>query len=97
MTKNEKTDSRIPPFADYHEEAAFWDSHDFGDYWEETEPVEVEFSKQLSANFAVRLNSSTLESLRKHAEQKGVSPSTLARMWLVERLQEIEASSAKTA
>jgi hypothetical protein len=92
-----KKRSPIPAFANYEEEAAFWDSHDFGDYWEETEPVEVVFSKQLSTNFTVRLSPATLKLLRKHAERKGIAPSTLARMWLVERLRQDEASKTPQA
>lgn len=94
-TTEKKNHNRIPAFANYEEEAAFWDTHDFGDFWEETEPVEVVFSKQLSANFTVRLSPATLKLLRKHAERKGIAPSTLARMWLVERLREVETSKTR--
>jgi hypothetical protein len=95
MSDKKKTKDRIPPFTNYQEEAAFWDTHDFGDFWDETEPVEVVFSKQLSENFTVRLSQTTLKLLRKHAEQKGIAPSTLARMWLVERLREVEGNATK--
>jgi predicted glycoside hydrolase/deacetylase ChbG (UPF0249 family) len=96
MKMTEKKNRRqIPAFANYEEEAAFWDTHDFGDFWEETEPVEIVFSKQLSTNFTVRLSPATLKLLRKHAERKGIAPSTLARMWLVERLREDEANKTR--
>ena len=90
-----KNCNKIPAFSNYEEEAAFWDRHDFDDYWEETEPVEVVFSEQLSTNFTVRLSPATLKLLRKHAERKGIAPSTLARMWLVERLRQDEGSQTR--
>ncbi len=40
--------SRIPEFATREEEAAFWDSHDISDYWDELQPVEVHFAKNLA-------------------------------------------------
>ena len=75
MTKQEK--HRIPAFSDYEEEAEFWDTHDFGDYWDETEPVTVKFSKNLSENLTVRLSPEALALLRRQADQMGIGPSTL--------------------
>ena len=86
MTKQEK--HRIPAFADYEEEAEFWDTHDFGDYWDETEPVTVKFSKNLSENLTVRLSPEALALLRRQADQMGIGPSTLARMWIIKQLRE---------
>jgi hypothetical protein len=87
MTEKEKTQSRIPSFANRQEEAEFWDTHDFGDYWDETEPVDIEFSKSLSENLTVRLSPLVLKQLRQQATQMGVGPSTLARMWILEHLR----------
>jgi hypothetical protein len=95
MTKKEKVLSSIPSFANYEEEAAFWDTHDFGDFWDETGPAKVVFSTDLSADFTVRLSSATLELLRKHAVEKGIAPSTLARRWLMERLREAETDATR--
>jgi hypothetical protein len=95
MTKKGKALGSIPTFASYEEEAKFWDTHDFGDFWEETEPAEVVFDTELSADFTVRLSPTTLELLRKHAAEKGVTPSILARRWLIERLREAETSTAR--
>jgi hypothetical protein len=87
MIEKEKTKSRIPRFANRQEEAEFWDTHDFGDYWDETAAVDVEFSKNLSENLTVRLSPGVLKQLRQQAEQVGVGPSTLARMWILEHLR----------
>ena len=87
MIEKDKSESRIPAFADRREEAEFWDTHDFGDYWDETEPVDVTYSKNLSENLTVRLSPQILKQLRQQAGEIGVGPSTLARIWILERLK----------
>ncbi len=39
---------------------------------------------------AVRLDSHTINKLATIGRKKGIGPSTLARMWLLERLSELE-------
>jgi hypothetical protein len=57
--------------------------------WEDTdEVVEVEFKRPLDIVVPVRLSRDTWEELRYEAKEIGVGPSTLARMWLLERLKE---------
>lgn len=80
----------IPPFASREEEAAFWDSHDFADYWDEWQPVDVRFAANLSENVAVRLDAAAFERLRRVAHEKGISPAALVRIWILERIQAIE-------
>jgi predicted DNA binding CopG/RHH family protein len=79
--------SRIPTFANRAEEAAFWDTHDFTDYEDEMKPVKVSFAKNLSQPLTIRLDPETLAQLREQAHEKGIGPTTLARMWLLERLR----------
>ena len=57
--------TRIPEFAKFEEEADFWDNHDMGDYWDETEPVELKFSRNLCENLTVRLSPPALSILRR--------------------------------
>ena len=83
------TKSRIPSFANYKEEAAFWDTHDTADYADEFRPVKARFAKNLSQALSIRLDSRTIDSLRAQAARKGVGPTTLARMWILERLETI--------
>lgn len=83
--------SRIPDFATIEEEAQWYDTHDMGDYLDEFKVVDrtrVRVAKQLSENLTVRLAPEYLGRLRDEAERKGVGPSTLARMWIMEHLQE---------
>ncbi|MEX1021481.1 MAG: CopG family antitoxin [Litorilinea sp.] len=91
MKEKERVKTAIPEFASREQEAEFWDTHDFGDYWEETEAVDVKFAKNLTENLTVRLSTSALALLRREANEKGVGPSTLARMWIVEHLRRTRA------
>jgi predicted DNA binding CopG/RHH family protein len=91
MTQNEQhtknTESRIPKFANREEEATFWDTHDISDYWDELKPTKLKVAKNLSKGITIRLDEETLENLRQQAHRKGIGPTTLARMWILERLQ----------
>lgn len=98
MTAEEKESERkskepIPHFASRAEEAQFWDSHDFADYWDEWKPVKVRFAKNLSEGIHIRLDPETLSRVRSEVSQRGIGPSTLIRMWLLERLQGKQTSS----
>lgn len=79
--------SSIPTFATLEEEAAFWDSHEIMDFLDELAPVRVRFAKNLSEGITIRFDPGTLEKLRVEAHKKGVGPTTLARMWIMERLR----------
>jgi len=78
----------IPAFTSYEEEAAFWDSHDFTDFKDETRPVKVRATRGLSDPVQVRFDTETNRELEAQARTRGVKKSTLIRMWVLERLQE---------
>ena len=86
-TKNRE--SRIPTFANCEEEAAFWDNNDVSDYWDELQPAKLKVAKNLSKGITIRLDADTLEELRQRAHEKGIGPTTLARMWILERLRSL--------
>ncbi len=77
---------RIPEFATIEEEAAFWDTHSTADNEAEFKPVRAHFAKRLSTGVTIRLDPDTLEHLRALAQEKGIGPTTLIRMWGLERL-----------
>ncbi len=91
MTERKKQTSRkpirIPKFESREEEAKFWDTHSFAEYWDEFKPVKVRFAKNLSEVLPIRFDSETLEKLRERAHKKGIGPTTLVRMWVMERLE----------
>ncbi len=84
---SKKPKSRIPEFETIEEEAKFWDTHDFTDYLDELKPVKVKFAKNLSSPLTIRFDDKTLSAIRHHAHQKRIGPTTLIRMWVLERLQ----------
>jgi hypothetical protein len=51
--------------------------------------TQVQVARNLSANITVRLTPELLNQLKGQAQQVGVGPSTLARMWILERLHEV--------
>ena len=84
--------SRIPEFATIEEEAEFWDTHDsaeFEDEFEEIdEPVEVLMYRSAPKKaLTVRLEPDLIDMLAGVARAKGIGPSTLARMWIMDQLR----------
>lgn len=77
-----------PRFRSRQEEAEFWDSHDLADYWDEFKPAKVRFARKLSEGITIRFDPDTLAKLRQQARMKGLGPTTLARMWILEHLQQ---------
>ena len=60
-----------------------------GDAWDESdEVVQVEVKKPLDKVIPVRLSAEKWEELRKEAGELGIGPTTLARMWILERLRQ---------
>ena len=61
---------------------------DQGDAWKESdEVVRVEVKKPLDKVIPVRLPADKWEQIREEARELGVGPTTLARMWILERLR----------
>lgn len=86
-----KRKSRIPKFKSYEEETHFWDTHDVTDFEDETKNVDIvfELNKPREETLVIRLQKSLKERLGRIARSKGLNLSTLARMWLMEKLQTI--------
>ncbi len=56
MTVTEqKRKSQIPDFNSREEEAHFWDTHSFADYWDAMKPIQVKFAKNLSDILNIRI------------------------------------------
>lgn len=59
-----------------------------GDAWEESdEVVQVEVKRPLDKVVPIRLPAAAWTKLREEARELGVGPTTLARMWILERLR----------
>ena len=89
MTDQGNPKRRIPEFASYEEEAEFWDTHSTADYEDEFKPVQVTFAKNLSEGITIRLDPATLQKVRELASEKGIGPTVLMRIWIMERLKEL--------
>lgn len=74
----------VPDFTSRQEMAEWFDTHDMTDY--DFEPIKVRFAKNLSAGLNIRLDPDSLKQLRTVAHEKGIGPTTLARMWIKEHL-----------
>ena len=60
-----------------------------GNAWNESdEIVQVEVKKPLDKVIPVRLSGDKWEELRREARELGIGPTTLARMWILERLRQ---------
>jgi predicted DNA binding CopG/RHH family protein len=75
----------IPDFKNRQEMAEWFDTHDMTEY--DFKPVKVRFAKNLSAGLNIRLDPHSLEQLRTVAHEKGIGPTTLVRMWVMEHLK----------
>jgi len=60
-----------------------------GEAWDKTdEVVEMEVKKPLDKVIPVRLSTEKWEELRQEAKELGIGPTTLTRMWILERLRQ---------
>jgi len=93
VTKKKKI---IPKFKSIQEEAGFWDTHDVTDYFHEMKDVKVEFDLKggKEETVTIRLQPKLKARLKSIAEGYGLQLSTLARMWLIERLRKERGESA---
>jgi hypothetical protein len=68
-----------------------------GEAWEETdEVVEVDIRRPLDTVVPVRLAADTYAELRREARARGVGPSTLIRMWILEKLHAVSQVQTST-
>ncbi len=60
-----------------------------GDAWDKSdEVVQIEVKKPLDKVIPIRLPADKWEELRREAHELGIGPTTLARMWILERLRQ---------
>ena len=67
--------------------AEYWDTHSLADDWDELPDVELEV--RLVPRKRIVVVPELYEKLESRARQQGVSPETLANLWLAERLYEV--------
>ena len=77
----------IPPFKTLEEEANFWDSHSAIDKIDKGTIVGFHQANK-TGTITIRFQPEYLRILREEAFERGIGPTTLARMWLIEKLRE---------
>jgi hypothetical protein len=86
VKKGVKTDPIPESFPSPGAAGEFWDKHDLGDYWDQTEPVEDVAVQIQKRRYLLSLEPSLAARLRRAARNKGISIETLVNLWLNERL-----------
>jgi hypothetical protein len=86
-----KASSRIPEFASREEEADFWDTHDFTDFLDDTEPVKIIYGGSIYGPIdqiiAFRLAPDEEQELKRMADEAGESVSSLALRLVSEQIR----------
>lgn len=89
----------IKPFKNLEEEANFWDTHDVSKIFSDSK---VPLSKLLTLRskkevvMTIRVQKFVKDRIEGLARMKGINPATLSRMWLIEKLTELENSKKPT-
>jgi len=77
---------KIPKFKNDEEAARFWETHRFEDYSKDTKDAEIRFIKRPKKTVALRLDPDDIKSVEEIAERKGLSYTSLLRMWIKDHL-----------
>ncbi|MDI6795089.1 MAG: CopG family antitoxin [bacterium] len=83
--KEKKKDSIPEHFSSIEEASAFWDTHDLGDYWDQTTEARFEVDIQTERNY-YSLEKDLSKEIEGIARNKGVSSETLVNLWLKEKI-----------
>jgi len=91
MPNRKRRDAISRHFKNIEEAAAFWDSHDLADYWDQTREArfDVDIRRRV---FLTALEPGLAKKLTACARRQGVSTETLINVWLTEKLKEFAAS-----
>jgi len=84
---------KIPDFTNYEAMAAFWETHDLAEYWDQTEPAEFEIAPQARRQFLVAVDRNLLLRIQQIARVRGVTTESLVNLLLEQRLQDVEAAA----
>lgn len=81
--KSFKPDKTI--FQDRTKEAHFWEKH-FEKTWKTGKSINIKFARNLSETINIRLDTETLNYVKNQAKKKGLGPTQLIRMWIMEKI-----------
>lgn len=78
-----------PDVNDYISLGEFWDTHSLADYWEETEPAQLDFAPALGRRILVAVDSDLLLRVQGAAHARGISTESLVNLLLEQRMQQL--------
>ncbi len=96
MKKN--SEKSIPKFKNEDEEREFWATHDFTDYKNQFEPIQLDLSKlkPTTESISLRLPAYLLGRIKEIANTRDVPYQSLMKIFLAERVEkELQKSSPK--
>ena len=85
MNKKKKILPDESIFKNRDKEAKFWEEN-FDKTFASGKSIKVKFAKNLSESINVRLDSESLNVVREKAREKGLGPTQLIRMWIMEKI-----------
>ena len=74
-------------FKNRAKEAEYWEKH-FDNAWKSGKSTKIKFAKNLSETLNIRLDPETLNDVRIQAKKKGLGPTQLIRMWIMEKISD---------
>lgn len=77
---------KLPHFESLDELVEFWETHDFTDYMDQMEEVDLDSLPTQPATLPIKLDPEPLAKLTQIAVRRGVTPSSLIQSWIEERL-----------
>lgn len=84
--------SSISNASSYREMGEYWDTHDAGEIWEQTEPAEFEVDlRQERVYYPV--GRSLSEKIAQIAREQGISAETLLNLWVQEKVLRLSEGS----
>jgi predicted DNA binding CopG/RHH family protein len=95
IEKHQETIKPIAPFTTIEEEAEYWDTHSVVDEINQGTAAGFHINRK-SGTLTIRFQPEHIQRIREEANQQGIGPTTLARMWILEHMQEIEKKEAHT-
>ncbi|MBS3909296.1 MAG: hypothetical protein KGZ93_06680 [Actinobacteria bacterium] len=76
---------KIPEFKTVEDIREFWVTHDFSEFAKDTEEAQARFVRPRKAQITFRLEPNEIEKLKIIAQEKGLSYTSLVRMWIKEK------------
>ncbi len=77
--------SSISQASSYREMGDYWDTHDLGEIWDQTEPVEMEIDLRSDRRY-YPVEQTLAQRISAIARDRGVTTETLVNLWLQEKL-----------